>query len=187
MTVPSDDTPIAFDLSALNELARDRWADNWNFRAFLQKSVDPDEIDRRVHALNAEVSARIDCTTCGNCCREIFPYLSGKDVGRLARGCGLRSDEFRARYLKRTQDGEEVFNTVPCPMLAGTRCGVYTTRPDDCRGYPHLHKPDFLGRSVGVIENYRICPIIYNVYERLKAVFPYDPAVDYIGDDEVEA
>jgi Fe-S-cluster containining protein len=70
-------------------------------------------------------------------------------------------------------------------LAADGCCNVYAARPDDCRSYPHLHKDDFLSRSVGTIENYRICPIIYNVYERLKLAFPaYDRATDYTDEDD---
>ena len=58
-------------------------------------------------------------------------------------------------------------------------CSVYAGRPNDCRSYPHLHYPAFLGLSVATIENYRVCPIVFNVYERMKLDLPYDASVDY--------
>jgi hypothetical protein len=39
----------------------------------------------------------------------------------------------------------------------------------DCRSYPHLHKKDFAHRVIKVIDNCSICPIAFNVFERLKA------------------
>lgn len=39
---------------------------------------------------------------------------------------------------------------------------------ENCISYPHLHKKDFTSRLIGVIENCSVCPIVFNVYERLK-------------------
>jgi len=45
---------------------------------------------------------------------------------------------------------------------------VYPDRPNDCRSYPHLHKNDFVLRLWGVDDDSSVCPIVYNVYEKLK-------------------
>lgn len=175
------------DLSKIAARAEANWADNWNYRAYLQRHVPPDEIDRTAQALNREVASAIDCTTCTNCCREINPYLSSSDVRRVAQSLGLKSTDLRKQYLRKEGSGAFVFRAKPCPMLQTSgACAVYQDRPDDCREYPHLHKPDFLSRSIGFIENYRICPIVYNVYERMKSAFAYDPSTDYIGDTDPE-
>jgi Fe-S-cluster containining protein len=180
-----DSSPLETDLRRIAAAARANWADNWNFRAFLRKSIDPAVLDGTVQRLNAAVSAGIDCRTCANCCREIFPILDDADVDRLASHHGVTRAAFDAEHL-RPIGAARAFNAQPCPMLqADGCCGVYAARPDDCRSYPHLHKDDFLSRSVGVIENYRICPIIYNVYERLKRAFPgYDRGNDYTDEDD---
>ncbi|MBW1737720.1 MAG: hypothetical protein JRJ69_09220 [Deltaproteobacteria bacterium] len=47
-------------------------------------------------------------------------------------------------------------------------CSHYELRPEACRSFPHLHKEEFVSRLMGVIQNYAVCPIIFNVYERLK-------------------
>ena len=67
-------------------------------------------------------------------------------------------------------------------MLKENKCTVYQHRPDDRREYPHLHTPDFFGRSAGVVENYGTCPIIFNVYRELKKSLSYNPENDYIGE-----
>jgi Fe-S-cluster containining protein len=52
--------------------------------------------------------------------------------------------------------------------LDQNQCRVYEHRPKACRSYPHLHKKDFVSRLVGVLWNYSICPMVFNVFERLK-------------------
>lgn len=171
------------DLKTIASLAEPHWADNWNFRAFLQQEVDPVRLDTVVHEVNKDVSARIDCTTCGNCCREVYPHFDPPDVTRLAKGLAISEEELK-KLMRPEDDGTLAFCQRPCPLLADNKCSAYAHRPADCRLYPHLDQEDFLGLSIGIIENYGTCPIIFNVYGRLKTMFPYDPARDYIGDTD---
>ncbi len=172
-------------IDIISSLAEPHWADNWNFRAYLQQKVSPTEIDRAAQALAQDVSAKIDCTACGNCCREIFPHFRPGDVSRLAAGLGQSEQALRSTMRTEGVD-TTVFCVSPCPMLKNSSCTVYEHRPDDCREYPHMHKPDFLGGSIGAIENYGTCPIVFNVYGQLKKTFHYDPKTDYIGQTNPE-
>jgi Fe-S-cluster containining protein len=52
--------------------------------------------------------------------------------------------------------------------LKDNLCINYDHRPKDCSSYPHLHKNEFLSRTWGVIDNYSVCPIVFNTYEILK-------------------
>ncbi len=178
---------LQLDLNTISQLAKSNWADNWNFRAFLQQKVDPAEIDQRVHLLNAQVSAAIDCVACGNCCRALEPQLENSDIARLSRGLAIGNRAVKDKLLRRTPDKTFTFACKPCPLLKEDgRCSAYDHRPEDCRSYPHLHKYDFLSRSISAIGNYLHCPIVFNVYEQLKTSFAYDPTVDYIGDTDPE-
>ena len=180
-----DGAKLETSIPVIASLAEPHWADNWNFRAYLQQEVDPGDIDRKVHEINTRVSAAIDCTKCGNCCREIHPNMTSQDLSQLTAGLGLKESDLDSK-IRVEADGTAVFCESPCPMLKENKCTVYQHRPDDCREYPHLHKPDFLGGSVGVIENYGTCPIIFNVYRELKKSFSYNPENDYIGETNQE-
>ena len=76
--------------------------------------------------------------------------------------------EFKKQFLTKTDEGDCTFRMLPCPFLENNICSQYKYRPKDCRSYPHLHKEDFVFRLIGVIDNYSICPIVFNVYELLK-------------------
>jgi Fe-S-cluster containining protein len=173
------------DLPLIASLAEPHWGDNWNFRAYLQQQVPPETIDAVAQQTYQEVSAQIDCTQCGQCCREVHPYLTTSEVALLTRGL---AKEGRSMPTLRQDDetGQQVFCQKPCPLLKDNRCTAYGLRPEDCRGYPHLDRPDFLGGSVGFIENYGTCPLVFHTYARMKTRFSYDPAVDYIGDLDPE-
>lgn len=159
------------DLDRIATLARGREEENWRFRAFLKGCDIPEgRIDRIVHRLYREVSVAVDCTVCANCCRVIAPTLDRDDVERLARGPGLTPDELVERYMAPDDEaGRYVFRDLPCPFLADGRCAHYGLRPEACRSFPHLHKDGFTTRLMGVVSNASVCPIVFNVLERLKA------------------
>ena len=143
--------------------------ENWEFRAFLKGyDIPPEELDSIVHELLDYVSSEIDCTKCANCCKKVSPLLKENDLKKLSENIGMSIVEFKKQFLKKTDEGDCTFSRMPCPFLENNICTQYKYRPKDCRSYPHLHKEDFVFRLIGVIDNYSICPIVFNVYELLK-------------------
>ncbi len=143
---------------------RDR---NFDFRSFL-KFNDRDDIDDIVHRLDTEIRKQIDCTTCGNCCIEQSPLLTKKDVSRISEYVGLSEHEFIDNYIDTSDEEEPVFAHRPCKFLVDRKCTIYEIRPDDCASYPHTQKKQFTSRLLGVIQNYSVCPIVFNLVEQLK-------------------
>ena len=164
---------VETDLKKIKEVVKKKGDENWEFRSFLKGyDIEVEELDSIVHRLFEEVSRQIDCTTCGNCCREISPVLEHEDIERLSRGLGISSEHFKERFLVKDDKNYSegfIFNKKPCPFLKGNVCSHYELRPEDCRSFPHLHKEEFVFRLIGVVENCDVCPIVFNVYEQLKA------------------
>jgi len=158
------------DLAIIKRLAEHKEEENWEFRTHLKGcDIEPREIDAIVHRLYAYVSSKIDCGKCANCCRELSAALGRKDIARLARAEGVTPEEFEKKYLKRADEpGRFLVSQKPCPFLSGTACRHYNARPESCVEFPFLHKPDFTTRTIMVLWNLPLCPIIYNVYELLK-------------------
>ena len=158
------------DPKLVEGLAKEREDQNWRFRSFLKGiDLEVEEVDAIVHKHYEAVSRQIDCCACGNCCRAVLPVLSELDVTRLASGLKVSEAELIDRLLV---PGEEkktfTFNKKPCPLLSGSRCIAYGSRPDACRSFPHLHKKEFVFRLAQAVGNCSICPIVFNVFERLK-------------------
>lgn len=164
---------MELDLTKIKYIAKEKEDENWDFRKFLKGYLDMEveELDSIVHKLHKKISAEIDCTACGNCCREIQVGVGKKDVEKLSKSLGVTSDQFISKYVEKTEDGDIVIKQVPCPFLRGNKCSHYDSRPEACASYPHLHKKDFVFRLFGVLDNYSVCPIVFNVYEALKDEF----------------
>jgi hypothetical protein len=162
------------DLRKIERLSRKREDENWRFRCYLKRSDhSAAKIDAVVNRLYREITAQIDCTSCGNCCRVILPQLTAADIKRMAAHLGMTVKQFRADYVRTDTENRETaeFNTMPCPFLRDNRCSIYDCRPRDCRSFPHLHKKDFVFRMNQAYENCSLCPIVFNVYEGLKSEF----------------
>jgi Fe-S-cluster containining protein len=162
---------IITDLNQIKKIAAKKEDENWKYRAYLKGlSMPSEEIDAIVHRILADVIKKIDCTQCGNCCKKIRPTLDEEDIRIFASGLKMSVDDFRDQYLAREEDAPSViiFNDLPCPFLVDLRCVNYPNRPKECQSYPHLHKPEFTSRSISVLFNYEICPIVFNVFEQLK-------------------
>jgi hypothetical protein len=161
------------DLNKIKKLSKEKEKENWRFRTFLKNcDMSSEKIDSVVYRLYRQVSSEIDCKTCRNCCKEMQPALDQEDIEKFSKCLGNSVDQFKDQYLVKDQEsGKFVFNKKPCPFLKDNLCSNYAYRPKDCISFPHLHKKHFTSRLIGVVHNCSICPIVFNVYERLKDEF----------------
>lgn len=164
---------IELDLDKIKKLGKLRERENVEFRVFL-KQKDSGKVDKIVHRLNREISDQIDCTKCGNCCAKICPSITGNDINRLSKRLNIPAEEVQKQYTEfDEEEGELFFKDIPCSFLKDKKCTIYDDRPEDCRSFPHIHKEHFTSRLWGMIGFYSICPIVFNVMERLKTIYHF--------------
>ena len=157
------------DLKQISKIAKSKEKENWEFRSFLKGyDIELVELDAIVHEIYRKVESKIDCTKCGNCCKTVGPILIQKDIKKLSETMGMPTNKFISEYLEKDEEDGLIFKKLPCPLLKGNLCTQYDSRPRDCRSFPHLNKEEFVFRLIQVIQNYSICPIVFNVYEQLK-------------------
>jgi Fe-S-cluster containining protein len=132
------------------------------------RAYDNAVLEAMVHEMNNTVSAGIDCTACGNCCKTLVINVTQEEVGKLAEHMHMSEVETRENYIEESLAGNCFINTMPCHFLADDKCTIYEARFTECRDFPHLHKPGFKARLAGTLMHYGRCPIIYNVVEEMK-------------------
>ncbi len=164
----------------LKQLAEENAQEDYEFRQFLKhhRKLRSEKVDRLVVGISEEVWKTIDCTTCGNCCREVSPLVNEVEVEQLACPQHMARAEFASNYLKPTEGGQEAPWTMrdrPCPFLKDNRCTVYQSRPANCRDYPYLDKPDFTSRTLSMIGRLEVCPAVFEVWEQLKRATGFRP------------
>jgi len=158
---------IQTNLQQIALAAEERTGEHEQFRDFLL-TQDAGAIDQLVFNLNETVSAQVDCTQCGNCCRSFMINVSKEEAGALADHFKLTGEAFKTTYLEESLQGNLIMKSIPCSFLSGNVCTVYPLRFSGCREFPHLDRPGFTGRLFGTLQYYATCPIIFNVVEQLK-------------------
>ena len=161
---------IELDLNIIKENAKIKEDQNYRFRSYL-KGQDPNSIDKIVHKLYEDVLKNVDCTECGNCCIELETCFHTEEIERLTSELHIDKEGFITNSLKPDSFGDKdkfFLISKPCQFLKDKKCTIYSLRPEECNSYPYLHKDNFTSRLLGVLENYEVCPIVYNVYELLK-------------------
>lgn len=144
--------------------------ENLAFRSFVKNDLELS--DRRFNAVVQETTeqvwSHIDCRTCANCCKTQQPVFSRPEAQRIATYMGMTLQDLVAHYLTSDADvGKYITQQRPCPFLENNLCTIYTVRPAVCKNYPHLHRNQ-RSRLWQLLDNASVCPIVYNVLERLK-------------------
>jgi Fe-S-cluster containining protein len=163
---------IIREIPLIQRYARHNEAEDYRFRVFLKLrlKLTTEETDEIARQTTDEVWKQIDCTQCAHCCRTLQVVVDGNDVDRLAARFGMTSRQFSRRYVAVDDDRTRYFAASPCPFLGeDNRCTVYEDRPKACRDFPYMHEKHFVGRSLMMISNTSVCPIVFNVWQRLKS------------------
>ncbi len=127
-----------------------------------------EKMDKIVQQLHEEVSEKIDCLSCANCCKTLGPAIYDKDIERLSKALRLKPAEVVASFLRIDEDGDYVFKSMPCPFLMPDNyCSVYEHRPKACREYPHTDRRKFEQIYKLTVKNTSVCPIAYEVLYQL--------------------
>ena len=160
--------PLELDLAKIEKLSIKRENENYSFRAFL-KGKEIDKVDKIVHRLHREITAKINCQECGNCCISLVPRVKENEIAFLAELDKVTVEEFIRDNLELDNFDNSLFLIhTPCRYLDGKSCSIYDNRPLECKAYPYTHRPGFVSRTLNMISNYGICPIVFNLMENLK-------------------
>ncbi|MBN2174980.1 MAG: YkgJ family cysteine cluster protein [Bacteroidales bacterium] len=156
------------DIEKIALLGEQKEKENFDFRTFL-KGHDFKRIDKIVHRLDKEIRSQINCKDCGNCCKSLRPCVTNLEIDTLSKIDNLTQHDFVSGFVE-IDNFEQIkyLKDTPCKYLNDKLCSIYTNRPEDCKSYPHTQKTEFITRTLGMIDNYGICPIVFNLFEQLK-------------------
>ena len=160
--------PLELQIREIQNRLKKQEPENLKFIHWL-RAAKPTDLEERAKRISDDVSSRIDCTQCGNCCRAYEVTLRSKDVHRLATHLNFQTGDFVRAYLKKDFQGEFVFKQKPCAFLKKNSCSVYEARPSVCRSYPHFGKAGLLNEIWRWLGDAANCPIVYHTFEQLKA------------------
>jgi len=165
---------IELNIEKIASIGEQKEEENFDFRIFL-KGQDFKRIDKIVHRLDNVIKSQIDCEKCGNCCISLRPCVTDSEIDTLSRIDNMTKYDFVTRFVKTDNfEGIKYLKDTPCKYLEDKTCSIYTNRPEDCKSYPHSQKSEFITRTLGMIDNYVICPIVFNLFEQLKEELDYE-------------
>ncbi|WP_180335726.1 YkgJ family cysteine cluster protein [Labilibaculum filiforme] len=150
---------IELDLKKIGQIAKQKSAENISFQTYL-KGQNAIRIDEIVHRLYKEFTIKISCVDCGNCCQNLRPIASYKELSKFVEDKDIEA----FMYLE----------SISCKFHKDKKCTDYSNRPEECRSYPNLDEDQFITKTYGALRNYEICPIVFNVFEALKVELDWD-------------
>jgi Fe-S-cluster containining protein len=133
----------------------------------------PRRLDSIAEKIDKEVWEEVDCLTCSNCCRSMTPTFTVADIERISSHFKQTPDEFKEKWLCQDKGGDWMNTKNPCQFLdlKSNMCSIYTIRPEDCAGFPHLTKKKMTQYIHVHKQNIEYCPATYKMVEKMQLVF----------------
>lgn len=144
---------LEINLKNIEQIAKLKLDENISFGNYL-KDQDSEKIDEIVHRLYKEIAPQIDCLECGSCCQNLRPVAADEVLRLFVEPENIE----KFKYLK----------GFACKNLNNKECIIYSERPEECREYPYMHRDKYVERTHELLQNYEICPIVFNIFELLK-------------------
>lgn len=102
-----------------------------------------------------------------------------EDIRKGSEYLPITEEIFIKQYL--CQDSANgIFKTVhtPCDFLQENGdCLLGDCKPDDCAKYPYTDQAERLYSLFSVLEAVEVCPVVFEIYERLKKEYGFKPHV----------
>jgi len=147
--------------------------ENYAFRVYLKNHADIDELDKQILKLHNELFVNYDCSKCRNCCAEYSASFEEQELGPVAEYLKMTEKEFRDKYIKE-DFGEYQLKKRPCCFLKENgECEIEACKPISCREYPFTNRPERIFSLLSIIESSSICPVVFEMIERLKKEYRF--------------
>lgn len=142
------------------------------YRKFL-KWAKKTQVLNALPEIHKEAFEKIDCLSCGNCCRNYSPRFKMPDIKRISKHLRMKETAFIATYLKLDSEDDYVTKTAPCPFLdlEDNKCTIYDERPRDCARFPYTDEDVLLKQPELTLKNTMVCPAMHYVMETLIVRF----------------
>ncbi len=135
----------------------------------LLKNLKRKNLDTLFQNYHYEVFEKIDCLLCANCCITTGPLILERDIDRISKSLKMKPATFINEYLRRDEDNDWVFESMPCPFLdSDNYCLIYDVRPKACREYPHTDRKNIHQLFGKTLINSTICPAVGMILERVR-------------------
>ena len=143
---------------------------NSKFRVWLKMHVDPEDLDKQFHTLHNELFENYDCSQCRNCCKEYPGTFKENELDKVSKHLDMTIEDFKKKYIKdEKENGSYVTKNIPCDFLMENGdCMLGKSKPISCIQYPFTNQPDRMFSLYSFLQATFVCPVAYEICERLK-------------------
>jgi len=147
--------------------------ENYSFREYLKNHADEEVLDEQFLKLHKELFLSYDCSKCRNCCKEYSASFKEDELAHVAAFLKVAEKDFRDKYIEEEFGGYQL-NVRPCCFLKEDGvCQIEACKPVSCRDYPYTDKPERLFGLLSIVDSTSICPVVFEIFERLKQEYRF--------------
>ncbi len=149
--------------------------ENYRFSSFLKSHAEEEELDERFFRLHKELFSQYDCSKCRNCCKMYQGTLENQDLVIAAEKLGISILQMKDSFLSYNEyHNNYETKHKPCDFLMENgECKLGEVRPDNCKDYPYTNRPERLYSLYAVLDVITVCPVAFEIYERLKKEYGF--------------
>lgn len=156
-------------------MAKKKEKENIRFRTYLKIHADEKELDEQFLRLHNELFEGYDCNRCRNCCKMFYGSIPEGDVQKDAEYLEISKEQFLDFFLQKDKsNGQYLTKHQPCDFLQENgECRLGDCRPENCKKYPYTNQPERLWSLYSVLEAVEVCPVAFEIFERLKEEYGF--------------
>lgn len=139
----------------------------------MKNHADSDKLDEQFAKLHKELFANYDCSKCRNCCKLFSGDFNETEIEPAAKLFEISKEEFIDKYLEMGVDGYDAKGTPCCFLTKNGICKIENCKPEGCRDYPFTNRPERLSSLYSIIDSASVCPIVFEMLERLKREYNF--------------
>lgn len=147
--------------------------ENLEFRTFLKINADNDELDKQFLELHNQLFSEYDCSKCRNCCKELTAAVEDREIDNIAKTLGISKKDFINSYIDNSGYGIKIKGSPCCFLEDNGNCKLEKCKPIECREFPYTDKPERLASMLGMVGFAKVCPVVFEMLERLKEEYGF--------------
>ena len=83
-------------------------------------------------------------------------------------------EQFAALHEGKDSEGNYQTKNSPCDFLqTDGSCKLGECKPENCKNYPYTNQPERLWSLYSVLDAVGVCPVAFEIYERLKQEYGF--------------
>lgn len=159
------------ELKDLERLAREKEEENYRFRTYLKTHADEKKLDKEFKMLHEKYFKIYDCSKCRNCCKTIGVSMQEDELLKICKFYNLDIDEVKNMLVEKY--GKYINKDKSCPFLEDKTCKIAKCLPRTCKEYPYTNKSERIDSLLTVVQNSKVCPVVYEILEELKRIYKF--------------